>query len=1405
VEALEGRWAPAVLTVNSVADNTNSDNSLTLREAIMLVDGNLGRSLSSAEQAQVVGTLGSSDTIQFNLPAGAQTITLTRGALAITKPMSIVGPGAGTLTINGNNADRIFAVGTSDNLSLVAAISGLTITNGNARSSSIDHYGGGLVNFGTLTVSNCVFANNTAPAGGAISSEGTLTLNNCTLSGNYGTSDGGAIYNYHGIGILTVNNSTFLNNTTGADGGGIRSNLQMVLNGCTFTGNVASSQGGGLSTSDTKATVTNCTFTNNSAGSDGGGIEIESGTRTATFVNDTITGNLVRTSSSGVGGGVRSDFSATFENTLVAGNFRGSGSTADDVGGSLSSSSSYNLIGTGGSGGLRNGNNNNQVGITNPGLGVLSSNGGPTQTIPLLPGSPAIDHGSNAFVTPGETDQRGLPRVVNGAVDIGAYEVQGQAVSSFTVTGLPTSIQAGTAGTITVTALTASGATATSYTGTVHFTSSDAQAVLPANYTFVSGDNGVHTFSVTLKTAGSQAVTVTDTVTVSSTGTQSGVTVTPAAATILAVAGFPSTTTAGVAGMFTVTAHDAFGNTATGYTGTVHLTSSDAQALLPANYTFVAADNGVHSFGATLRTAGSQSITATDTTTGITGVHAAITVNPASASNLTLTGYPSPTLAGAAGSFTVTASDSFGNYATGYLGTVHFTSTDPSALLPADYTFVAGDHGTHTFSTTFKTTGTQSLSAADKAAVSITGTQAAITVNPAAFSTLQVVGFPSPTTAGVAGAFTVSAVDSLGNILTSYTGSVHFTSSDAQAVLPADYTFVAADNGVHTFSAILKTAGSQTISVRDASAGVVGVHSAITVIPANASSFTVTGFPSPTQVGVSGSFTVTAEDPFGNIATGYLGAIHFTSSDAKAILPADYAFVAADRGIHTFNATFETAGAQTLTAADTMAPSIAGTHSAITVNPAPSGPVLLVNSTADNTTADNFLTLREAIAVVDGTLGRALTAGEQAQISGTLGANDTIAFNLPAGPQTITLTGGALDITQPVAISGSGAANLTINGNNADRVFIIGHNWSSANLSLVVKISGVTITGGAQAYGAGLLNFGALTVSNTTFANNTAGTSGGGGLYNVGAVTLNSCAFTGNTVTASSAGGGIENYSSGTAAINNCTFTNNSASGSGSSASSGGAIGNSGAMTITGSTFTGNTAASDGGAIYSDGALTISTTSFLNSVCGSDGGAIRSQGTSSISACTFAGNTAASVGGGLDTSDASANVTNSTFANNTAGSGGGGAFCESNNAVFINCTITANRVNSTSSSVGAGLMADGTLTIQNTIVAGNFRGASGTTADDVAAALTSNSSYNLIGIGGAGGLVNGVNHNQVGVTNLDLGALANNGGPTMTIALLAGSPAIDSGNNSFVVAGETDQRGQARIHDGTVDIGAFES
>ena len=198
------------------------------------------------------------------------------------------------------------------------------------------------------------------------------------------------------------------------------------------------------------------------------------------------------------------------------------------------------------------------------------------------------------------------------------------------VTGFPFVQAAGTAGSITVTLKDPGGNTVTGYTGTVHFTSSATAAVLPADYTFVAADNGTHTFTnaVTLKSAGLQTITAADSVNGTLTGTQSGITVTPLGASTLTVAGFPNPGAAGVAGSVTLTAKDIFGNTASGYTGTVHFTSSDGTAVLPANYTFISADNGTHAFaGVTLYTPGTQSITATDTITGsVTGTQSGITM-----------------------------------------------------------------------------------------------------------------------------------------------------------------------------------------------------------------------------------------------------------------------------------------------------------------------------------------------------------------------------------------------------------------------------------------------------------------------------------------------------------------------------------------------------------------------------------------------------------------------------------------------------------------------------------------------------------------------------------------------------------------------------------------------------------
>jgi hypothetical protein len=253
----------------------------------------------------------------------------------------------------------------------------------------------------------------------------------------------------------------------------------------------------------------------------------------------------------------------------------------------------------------------------------------------------------------------------------------------------------------------------------------------------VAGDAGVHTFSATLNTAGSQSLTATDTATGSITGSQTGITVNPASASLFVAAGFASPTTAGTAGSVTVTAKDPYGNVATGYRGTLHFASSDGQAALPANYKFVAGDAGMHVFSVTLKTAGTQSLTATDTTTGsITGSQTGITVNPASASIIVVAGFPSPETSGVAGSMTVTAKDPYGNVATGYMGTVHFTSSDAQAALPANYKFVAGDAGVHTFSATLNTAGSQSLTATDTATGSITGSQTGITVVPQAAGSL---------------------------------------------------------------------------------------------------------------------------------------------------------------------------------------------------------------------------------------------------------------------------------------------------------------------------------------------------------------------------------------------------------------------------------------------------------------------------------------------------------------------------------------------------------------------------------------------------------------------------------------------------------------------------------------------
>jgi hypothetical protein len=231
------------------------------------------------------------------------------------------------------------------------------------------------------------------------------------------------------------------------------------------------------------------------------------------------------------------------------------------------------------------------------------------------------------------------------------------------------------------------GNVATGYSGTVAFTSTDPQATLPANYTFTADDAGTHAFpaSVTLRTAGGATVTATDQADNAIAGAQS-VTVTAAAAAQLALSGVPANTTAGVAYDLTVTAQDAFGNTVTGYTGTVQFSSSDPQAVLPSDYAFQSGDAGARSFpgGVTFKTAGAQTLQATDASNAAIAGGLATTVAPAAVAELRFTAQPANTLSGEsiAPPVVVTAYDAFGNVATNFTGIIRVgIATNPTGAI----------------------------------------------------------------------------------------------------------------------------------------------------------------------------------------------------------------------------------------------------------------------------------------------------------------------------------------------------------------------------------------------------------------------------------------------------------------------------------------------------------------------------------------------------------------------------------------------------------------------------------------------------------------------------------------------------------------------------------------------------
>jgi hypothetical protein len=157
-----------------------------------------------------------------------------------------------------------------------------------------------------------------------------------------------------------------------------------------------------------------------------------------------------------------------------------------------------------------------------------------------------------------------------------------------------------------------------------------------------------------------------------------------------------------------------------------------------------------------------------------------------------------------------------GSLDTNYRGTIHLTSTDSAASLPADYTFTAGDNGDTDIASgvILRTLGQQIVTVTDTSNSALTGQQTEIDVIAGGATSLQVASIVDPIKVGAASDVYVAAYNADGSLDTDFTGTVHFTSTDPTAKLPADYTFVVSDGGDHTFTAgvVLKTAGEQTVT-----------------------------------------------------------------------------------------------------------------------------------------------------------------------------------------------------------------------------------------------------------------------------------------------------------------------------------------------------------------------------------------------------------------------------------------------------------------------------------------------------------------------------------------------------------------------------------------------------------------
>jgi hypothetical protein len=1361
--------------------------------------------------------------------------------------------GTGTVTINGGAfTTNMAASGGALNASGTLTVSGATIT-GNIASGG---RGGGILGVGTLTVNNgSSIANNQAQAGGGIWNNGNLALSDVSIAHNSAAKTGGGVYDSSGSvavtggsissnqagaggggifinqGALTIEGGTQVaGNLAGGSGGGIDSLVAALsLNSITVSGNTATSSGGGVFSGGSltvsiveffgnsggsggglynaalgHGTVTNATFDQNKAltGSGGGvynagalaftnatiagnrsllGAGLFSASGSLTAVNATIAENSV--TPSGHGGGVDvSGGTVTIYNTIVAGNLKGS-STPDDIfpssAGTVSANSANNLLGAGAVGVLTDGVNGNHVGVANPHLGPLQDNGGPLETIALLTGSAAIDGGANAIagVTVPTYDERGAERGAaldsggihaGNSADIGAYE----ASSSYLVT---TTLDASGYGSI----VSAVNWANRSFNDNPENLAPNAAA--PNTVTFDSKNLFSSPRTITVagplvftNTTTPEAVQGTGVTNLTISGGNSAQIFQVMAGTTVTLGGM--TLTGGSAnsggavdnqGTLTVSGVILQGNSASTFGGGI---LNETGASLTVNNSTFSGDNAAQ--GGALYNNGTLVISGSILSNNTSNQGGAVQNS---------------------GTLTVQSSTLAGNSSTGTAGAIGNAATGNVTIVGS--TFSNDTAG-----------GASAKGGAISSAGALSITQSNFTSNSAGNSGGAVyysfVGSPlsitdttfTTNTAPAGGALFAAAAASLtGGTFTGNSATVSGGAIESVLALTATNTTIAANNGASgggVYSQGTLTFVNTTIAYNQASTlgGGLDINSGNATLYNTLVAQNTTGaLGTPSDVAgtlntSSANNLITDKANAGGLSSAVNGnLIGVLAGIAPGLVnnggpTQTIALVANSPAIDGGSSSIAGVTVPTIDQRGAVRGS-AGPNAGLNAGLRPdigayeASSSYLVSTSVDALTAG---TLRTGV-----TWANVSTNANPANIASP--AANTVVFSTT---QDITLTGGPLLLANTgstsvaKAIKGPGTGLLSISGNNVSGVFTVA-------AGVTASISGLTITGGLA-------------------------TGPGAAVDNSGTLNLVDLAITGN---AASSGGGVANEATGILTVSSTGFANNVATGSG------GAIVNLNQLVLSSDTFTSNSATT-GAAVanLAAGNLTIRESTFISNTAMGSGGGIDNLGTLALADSTLASNSSASGGAVAQEATGSLTLINSTIAFNSAGAGGG--ISAAGPVTLINATVA---MNSTQGASGGGggiaLLSGGKAGLYNTIIALNKTGTGQfAPASDISVSgggsLVPNSAYNLIGTGGAGGLSPGGNtSNLVGVVNPGLATtLQFNGGPTETLALLSGSPAIDAGHDVIVgvAVPRVDQRGALRGPAGldagaTGDIGAYEA